>query len=364
MQARWRSSAGRLRNKENAKVSYRKSKTAFGWTFLGMVLLCAALSVTLGCRKAGKKGTGAASSDKSGAEEGKKGVCEQYADKVCKEVGEQTPACQSLKGAVAYLPPSACQAGMSDIDFTRKQVAESRKKCTELMDKLCADLGPKSESCTMVRTQTQKFSPQRCESLMQNYDKVLAQIKMQEESKKPLTPEKQAAVSQGPAPSFGPEDAKITIVEFSDFQCPYCARAGKVTDQVKEKYEKQVRFIFRQFPLSFHQNSNLAAQASLAADAQGKFWKFHDLMFENQRQLDRPSLEKYAKQAGLNVKQFAKALDDKTFAPAVEKDQELGKLVAVTGTPTMFMNGERVPNPTDFADVSKRIDEALKAGGS
>jgi len=283
-------------------VSYCNSKTAFRWTVIGQVILCAALSVTLGCPKSKKKeGGGAESADKSGAAAGEKGVCEQYADRICKEAGEKTSTCQSAKGAVSFLPPSACQAGMADIEVSKKKIAEIRKACTQIMDKLCADLGPKSESCEMVRAQTQGLRPEQCEAALKDYDKVLARIKAQEEAKKPLTPEKQAALTKSPVPSFGPEDAKVTIIEFSDFQCPYCSRAGKVAKQIKEKYATQIRFVFRQFPLSFHKQAHLAAQASLAADAQGKFWEYHDLLFENQRQLDRASLEKYAKQVGLKL---------------------------------------------------------------
>jgi len=346
-------------------VNHCKSSAVFGWTFVGQLLFCAALSVALGCQNAGKKkGTEAASADKSEAGATKKDTCTEYAEKVCKAAGEQTPTCKQMKGAVEFMPPAACQAGLADLDFTKKKIADTRKKCTELMDKLCADLGSKSEGCEMVRKQTARFTPQRCESLMKNYDKVLAQIKRQEEAKKPLTPEKQAMISKGPAPSFGPEGAKVTLVEFSDFQCPYCSRAGKASKQIKEKYEDRVRFVFRQFPLSFHKQAHLAAQASLAADAQGKFWPYHDLLFENQRKLDRPSLDKYAKQLGLNMAKFKKALDDKTYAKVVDTDMELGKEVAVSGTPTWFLNGKRVTNPTDFAGVSKMIDEALGSGES
>src|SRR5690606_31096550 len=122
----------------------------------------------------------------------------------------------------------------------------------------------------------------------------------------------------------GDADAKVTVVEFSDFQCPYCTRAAEVANKVKENYPKGVRFVFRQFPLSFHQDAHLAAQASLAAAAEGKFWEYHDLLFENQKSLGRESLEKYAEQLGLNMATFKKALDEGTYKDAVDKDIELG----------------------------------------
>jgi protein-disulfide isomerase len=130
---------------------------------------------------------------------------------------------------------------------------------------------------------------------------------------------------------------------------------------LKEKYGDKVHFVFRQFPLSFHQNANLSAQAALAAHAQGKFWEFHDKAFANQQKLERPALEQYAKEIGLDMSAFKKALDDKTYEPAVAAEQKLGEEVAVDGTPTMFLNGARVGNPTDLAEISKEIDAALKS---
>jgi protein-disulfide isomerase len=133
---------------------------------------------------------------------------------------------------------------------------------------------------------------------------------------------------------------------------------------LKAKYGDKVHFVFRQFPLSFHQNAHISAEASLAANAQGKFWEFHDKLFANQQKLDRESLEGYAKELGMNVADFKKALDDKTYAAAVDAEQKLGEEVAVDGTPTMFMNGKRVTNPTDLAELSKEIDAALKTSGT
>jgi protein-disulfide isomerase len=178
---------------------------------------------------------------------------------------------------------------------------------------------------------------------------------------KPLSKELQATIAKDDAPSFGPDNAKVTIVEFSDFQCPYCSRAADVASKVREKYGDRVRFVFRQYPLPFHPNARGAAEAALAAHAQGKFWEFHDRLFENQQALDREALEKHAKDSGLNVGKFRQALEDKAFAKTVDSDMKLGEKVTVQGTPTMFLNGARVADPTNFDAVSKMIDEALKS---
>ncbi len=148
-------------------------------------------------------------------------------------------------------------------------------------------------------------------------------------------------------------------MEFSDFQCPYCSRAADVVDQVKEKYSDRVHFVFRQFPLPMHENARGAAEAALAANAQGKFWQFHDKLFKNQTQLTRDGLEGFAKEAGLNVDEFKKALDSKTYAADVDADVKLGESVAVKARRPCSSTGARA-NPTSFETVSAQIDSALK----
>ena len=117
--------------------------------------------------------------------------------------------------------------------------------------------------------------------------------------------------------------------------------------------------MFRQFPLNFHPNAKTAAEASLAANAQGKFWEFHDAMFANQQALDRASLEKYAEKAGLDVARFKKELDEGKWSAQVEADMKLAEDIGVSGTPTMLVGTKRVPNPTDPAAVMKLVDQEL-----
>ncbi len=293
--------------------------------------------------------------------EGDASACDEYATKFCEAVGgEQNPSCVSMTSLKLLLPPAACQAGLKDLEYTKTQVAEMGKKCTELMDKLCADLGPETKTCGMVKQMTPSFPPERCVTMLGQYDKVLAELKAEEEKNKPLSAEMQAKIAAKDAPSFGPADSAVTIVEFSDFQCPYCTMAATAVNQVKEKYGDKVHFVYRQFPLSFHQDAHLAHQAGLAANEQGKFWEMHDKMFENQKALKRADLEKYAKEIGLDMKKFNTALDKGAYKTAVDGDIALGQQVYVQGTPTMFINGERVSNPTDFNVIEAEIKKVLE----
>lgn len=290
-------------------------------------------------------------------------ACEDYAKRLCTETGETSPTCAAIKTSTDLMPPEACAAGLANVAFSTKKLGEARKVCDELVTKLCTEIGPTTATCEMVKTRTKEFPPERCTAMMEHYTEVVTDLKRQEEKNKPLSPEKLAMLTNGAVTTFGTAGSKVTIVEFSDFQCPFCSKAATATHALKEKYGDKIHFVFRQFPLSFHQNAHVAAEASLAANAEGKFWEFHDKMFENQAALDRPSLERLAQELGLNVANFKKALDDKTYAAAVDADLKLGGDVAVDGTPTMFLNGKRIPNPTDVDAISKEIDAALAAGG-
>jgi protein-disulfide isomerase len=288
------------------------------------------------------------------------GSCDQFISQLCgKSGGDESALCTSAKELGKVLPPSACVAAIQDFPQVEKQIDVERKVCVELMERLCKDLGPDTATCAMVREQTPTFPREHCEQLTGAYDQVLPELQKQEAQNQPLSPEAQARIAGKGAPGFGPENAKVTIVEFSDFQCPYCARASEVVHKIKERYPDKVRFVFRQFPLPMHPDAHLAAEAALAAQRQGKFWEFHDLLFANQQALSRESLEGYARQLKLNVGDLQHALDGQTEKAAVDADVSLGEGVQVNGTPTVFINGKRVANPTEFEPMAKQIDEAL-----
>ncbi|MEO8185282.1 MAG: thioredoxin domain-containing protein [Deltaproteobacteria bacterium] len=288
------------------------------------------------------------------------GSCDQFVSQLCgRSGGDESALCTSAKELGKVLPASACLAAIKDFSQVERQIDVDRKVCTELMERLCKDLGPDTPTCAMVRAQTPQFPREHCEQLTGAYEQVLPELKKQEAQNQPLSAELQARIAGKGAPSFGPEDAKVTIVEFSDFQCPYCARAADVVHKIKERYADKVRFVFRQFPLPMHPDAHLAAEASLAAQRQGKFWEFHDLLFANQQALSREALEGYARQLKLNVSDVQRALDGQTEKAAVDADVSLGEGVQVNGTPTLFINGKRVANPTEFEPVAKQIDELL-----
>ena len=161
-------------------------------------------------------------------------------------------------------------------------------------------------------------------------------------------------------PAVGPEDAPVTIVEFSDFECPFCARVVPTLERIKEEYGDKVRLVFRQFPLSIHANAQKAAEASLCAADQGKFWEMHDLMFEEQKQLTVADLKAKAERLELDAEQFNECLDSGKYADEVRADMAAGQQAGVTGTPAMFINGRLVSGAVPYEQVAEIIDMELE----
>ncbi|HCF61817.1 MAG TPA: hypothetical protein DFS52_27950, partial [Myxococcales bacterium] len=162
------------------------------------------------------------------------------------------------------------------------------------------------------------------------------------------------------SPSTGPATAKVTVVEVTDFQCPYCSRANTTMKQVKETYGDDVRIVVKQNPLSFHQHAHLAAQAALAAHEQGKYWEMHHKLFENTKALERPSLEKYAQELGLDLGRFKAALDSQKHKDQIDAEQRMAVSLGAGGTPSFFINGRKVVGAQPLERFKQVIDEELK----
>lgn len=161
--------------------------------------------------------------------------------------------------------------------------------------------------------------------------------------------------------SKGDAKAPITIVEFSDFECPYCRRAQASLLKVQEVYQDKVRMVFRHYPLPFHAKAPKASEAAQCAADQGKFWPMHDLLFSDKSKLDVVDLKAAAKTLGLDVAVFDKCLDSDKHAARIEADLTEGKKLGVTGTPTFFINGIRIVGAQPFEKFKEVIDEELKA---
>lgn len=168
-------------------------------------------------------------------------------------------------------------------------------------------------------------------------------------------------VQVGNSPAAGGKDAKVTVVEYSDFQCPFCAKGAEIISDIKKKYGNKVRVVFKNFPLPFHNQAEGAAVAGLCANEQGSelFWKMHDEMFAHQDQLDVESLKKAAKKLGAKADQFDQCLAANKYVDQVKADIEDGKKYKVKSTPTFFVNGQMINGAQPIETFSEIIDEEL-----
>ncbi len=183
----------------------------------------------------------------------------------------------------------------------------------------------------------------------------------------------------GTYPSLGPEDASIVITEFSDYQCPFCGAAAGTNQDIIQRLKTQdptweppvpgleqlaregkIRFVFRNFPLPIHPYAEKAAEASLIAYEQGKFWEYHDLLYENQGALDVASLKGYAARLGLDTAEFNASLDSGRMAARVQQDIADAKALGITGTPTFVVGGQLLVGAQSFSAFSELI--GVKAG--
>jgi len=176
---------------------------------------------------------------------------------------------------------------------------------------------------------------------------------METQFKNPVT------IDVGASPTKGDKDAKVTIIEFSDFQCPFCKRGADTVDAILKKYPKDVKVAFKNLPLPMHPEAGPSAKAALAAGKQGKFWEFHDALFNNQQKLNAAFYEEQAKTLGLDIEKFKKDMASEEIAKQVKEDEELAKKHGISGTPGFFVNGVAVKGAYPVEHFSRIIDRWL-----
>jgi protein-disulfide isomerase len=180
----------------------------------------------------------------------------------------------------------------------------------------------------------------------------------------PTQPLVKLTVSADDDPVKGLNDAPITMIEFSDYECPFCARYYLQTfPQIDENYIQtgKVKLIFRDYPLGFHQYAKKAAEASECADEQGKYWEYHSVLFENQEALDNESLKQYAVDLGLDATAFNECLDSGIMTPEIEKDFQDGVSYGIRGTPSFFINGIKVVGAQPYEVFEQLIEQELNS---
>jgi protein-disulfide isomerase len=170
-------------------------------------------------------------------------------------------------------------------------------------------------------------------------------------------------VSAGNGPSKGAASAPIQMIEFSDFQCPYCLRAHATVDEVLKTYGDRIHFVYRHYPLPSHPGARPAAEASACAAEQGKFWPYHDRLFDQPSKLSDADLKQHATEVGLEMTRFTACVDSRKYKTQVDEDVKDGDEAGVNGTPAFFINGRMISGAQPFEAFKKIIDEELGAKG-
>jgi protein-disulfide isomerase len=289
-------------------------------------------------------------------------ACAEYSKRLCGELGVRSEACASSVAVVALLPQRACAAALDEFAATTGRIADLRKACQSVADHVCAEVGKDSESCRAIVQNLPEIPPGHCLSLARDEPRLIAALREREAANASVSDEHWQELLEGTPPGFGAADARVVVVEFTDFQCPFCAQAAETVRRLKQDYASRIRVVLRQFPLPFHPDARTAARAALAAHDQGKFWPYHDLLFANQSTLGSEALLGYAQKAGLAKDKFQSAAQSESTDRRVEHDIVLGTTVHVQGTPTMFINKKRVADPMDYEKIASVIDTELKQG--
>jgi protein-disulfide isomerase len=167
------------------------------------------------------------------------------------------------------------------------------------------------------------------------------------------------AVEEAGRPALGPAGAPITMIEFSDFQCPYCLRVFPTLMKVLDTYGDRIRLVYRHYPLKNHPQARPAAEASQCAHEQGKFWPFHNLLFEKPGQLSDEQLKQAAVAVGIEPAAFNACVDSHKYAADVDADMQAGDQAGVSGTPAFFINGRLLSGAQPFEAFKAVIDEEL-----
>jgi len=214
--------------------------------------------------------------------------------------------------------------------------------------------GSLAENAPLIREYLRSLSRQTA------FDNLVTRLYRDYEVKSLVEPERTTVAVAG-HPSRGPDDAPVTIVEFADFECPYCAALHPTLQKIAGDYKDHLRIVYVQFPLAgIHSHAEKAGEASLCASEQGKFWQMHDAMFADQGHLSIEELKQKASMLGLNSAEFSACLDSGKYLSEITSDLTEGMKAGVSGTPAMFINGRFLQGAVPYDDIQKIVEDELR----
>lgn len=339
---------------------------------LGLAVWC--LAFVLGCDRGGQQavteapgegGTGSSDAVILATIDGEAITEQDIEDKVARELSQiRQDLYQARKSGVDQLIDEkllgleAKRQGVSVDEFLKKEVRDkikvSDKEIKDFYEERKQRFGDKSfdEVKGLIGgfVEQQKFA--------EGQNELLAKLRKKANIKFHIEPPRME-VATGDYPAIGPESAPVTIVEFSDYQCPFCGRSRATVNQILDTYGKKVRYVFRDFPLSFHQDAFKAHEAAHCAGEQGKYWEYNRKLFNSQRELKVDDLNKYARELKLNAQSFTDCLDSGKYRQKVQESLNYGQSVGVSGTPAFFVNGRLISGARPFTSFQEVIDDEL-----
>jgi protein-disulfide isomerase len=259
------------------------------------------------------------------------------------------------------LAAEAAQSGVSTQQLLDKELSGKVKEPTEADVQAYYENNKQRINQPLLQIGSQIYQFLKTQSYNAAKSAYVDQLKLKYGVTQYLQPPR-AVVETAGHPSTGPERAPVTLVEFSDFQCPYCAKLFTTLLDVKKKYGTQIRLVYKNFPLSqIHPYAEKAAEAGLCAADQGHFWEMHDLLFQSQGQLKEDDLKSRAAQLSLNMDAFNSCLASGQNEAKVRQDLIDGARLGINGTPALFINGRLLPGAVPIGDIERVIDEELKS---
>jgi protein-disulfide isomerase len=267
----------------------------------------------------------------------------------------RAPSASNAACAPSSLP------GVDTSELTAREQCEWARAVSELLAP-CPEVAVSLSECVSAR--------RACPACLPGAEFVLKQVRAGKPREQVVElfelrfdPGRVKTIVIGDSPALGPVDAPVTIVEFADFECPSCAGMHKLLRLLQGRFSGKLRLVYKHFPISYHPFADAAARASIAAQAQGKFWQLHPILFERQKELGDADLERYAAELGLDLERFRRDRDSATTKERVELDKRQGTGLGVHSTPTLFINGREVaPGTLDqpLDDLSSWIELELE----
>jgi protein-disulfide isomerase len=257
-------------------------------------------------------------------------------------------ACSGARDPTTATGQDVDLPGVDTTQLTAREKHEFSQYVRELQAP-CSDVAVPLAQCVLERRACEACVP-AAQTLVKAVREGLAREQVEELYKQRFDPSSARGIPVAGSPSRGPEGAHVVIVEFADFECPFCQKIAPELDALWEKHRDQVRFVYKFMPLSMHPHGEPAARAAIAAQKQGKFWEMHHLLFANGGHLEPEDLEKYAKTIGLDVDRFKADMQSPETKARLDADRKLADDLHVKGTPTIYIDGREYDSKVDLGE--------------